>query len=489
MGFLSDYYYLDSRTKPMTGRLTTHGIEVQSKKWENPYRYIVKVDSQVEFIVRRSVLEKLETSFAPVWTADTNINFYGGQPSGYMALLRVYRVVESLDTTLLEKGRQGSAQIMKLYGSDQNETKVTATIIEPVLSDARFEYIKDELISLLKRENALIAVYNNNPEGIKLLTERVDANRALRPKIERVFDPDSTIDRAQTDYAAMYETLLEKAPGLEMLVNFVRGVQPARWGEIDKLTTELFQGDLEAKRRLFDTHLRYAMRTALWFSQRYRVDLEDAIQESCIGLMIAIEKYSSEYDGTFGNYAPLWMRQNMLRELPYLEEICRIPMHFKERFLPIADWVAENEYRLSYDESFRVEAIQMIRDAFGCNEYTAISYLALALTPEGLDEVIDREDESVSDGGGFENTLARIMDEVSFRKTIERMLSSLSEREEEVIKSRFGWDGPEMTLEEVGAQRGVTRERIRQIESKALKRLQHPTRSKILKEYLYFLSE
>ena len=333
----------------MAGRLTTHGIEVQSKRWENPYCYVVKVDSQVEFIIRRSVLEKLETSFAPVWTADTNINFYGDQPSGYMALLRVYRVVEPLDTTLLEKGRQGSSQIMKLYSGNQSETKVAATIIEPVLSDARFEYIKDELISLLKRENALIAVYNNNPEGIKLLTERVDANRALRPKIERAYDPDSTIDRAQTDYAAMYETLLEKAPGLEMIVNYVRGVQPARWGEIDKLTTEIFQGDLDAKKRLFDTHLRAAMRSALWFSERYRVDLEDAIQESCIGLMLAIEKYSSDYDGTFGNYAPLWMRQNMLRELPYLEGNCRMPMHFKERFLPIADWVAENEYRLSYD--------------------------------------------------------------------------------------------------------------------------------------------
>ncbi len=489
VGFLSDYYYLDSRTKPMAGRLTPHGEEVRDLNWDNPYYYIVKVDSQIEFIVRRSLFEKLQESFAPIWAADTNINFYGDQPSGYMALLRVYRVKEPLNVTLLEKGRQGSAQIMKLYSPDKEEIAISTSIIEPVLSDARFEYLKDEILSLLKRENAFIALYNNTPDGIKLLNQRVEADRALKPKIERSYDPDSTADMAQTDYAELYRKLIQKVPGLEMLVNYVREVQPARWGEIDALTTEYQNGDSSVRQRIIDTHLRYAMRTALWVSERYRVDLEDAIQESIIGLLIATDKYSRDYDGTFGNYAPLWMRQNMLRELPIAEEICRLPVHFFERFMPIVDWIYENQYRIDVDDSFRAEAIQKIQQTFDCEPLTAINYLSLALPPESIEMAIERDDDELSDLGAFMNELDNSLDRESFTKRADAIFDMLNPREADIFKKRVGWGYKEMTLEEIGAEYDLTRERIRQIEGKALRRLRHPTKIKIFRDYRFLLDE
>ena len=376
---------------------------------------------------------------------------------------------------------------MKLYESDQSETCVPVTVVAPVLSDARFEYIKDELLSLLKRENSLIAVYNNDAKGIQLLKERIEAEKALKPKVERSFDPDASVDRAQTNYAAMYDEILQKAPGLESLVNYAKRVKPAQWGEIDNLTAASINGDQNAKARLFDAHLRYAMRMALWASERYSVDLEDAIQESCIGLLIAINKYHSEYDGTFGNYAPFWMRQNMMRELPIAEKISRLPVHFFDRFMPIVDWVKENEYRFMYDEAFWEEAIGIIRQTLNCDAITALKNLALAMPPVQIDELVEAEDLRLSDDGAIEMNMYKKIDANRFRKIVNEALDQLKPREADVFRMRLGWGCDPMTLEEIGATLGVTRERIRQIEKKAIRKLYRLNAIQRLRDYSYLL--
>ena len=91
----------------MKGTLTEYGEEVSNKNWENNYQYVARVDSQIEFVVRRSLLEKLQESFYPIWTADTYINYFDTNPSGFIVLLKVYRAKRPIDPVLLEKGRQG----------------------------------------------------------------------------------------------------------------------------------------------------------------------------------------------------------------------------------------------------------------------------------------------------------------------------------------------------------------------------------------------
>lgn len=471
-GFLSDFYYLDSRPHSQTGRLTEYGKEIKSLQWENPYSFIVSVDCQIEFIVRRSVFEKLQDTFAPVWTADTNINFYSDQPSGYITLLRVFQTDTVLDTVLLEKGRQGPAQVMKLYDAEGNETQVNVNHLEPVISDARFSYIKDELISLLKRENALIAVYENTETGRNLLQQRIEADRALRPKVERSYDPSSTADMAHLDYSDLFRRILEKAPGLKILVDYIEDVQPARWGEIDQLISKAKSGDKRARQRLFDTHLRVALKSGLWASERYRVDLEDAIQEAIIGLTIAIDKYSEGSDARFGTYAAMWMRQNMMRSLPIAEEVCRLPVHFVTKFLPIVDWIRENEYLIEIDNTYHREAINRIQDCFQCEHHLAIQYLGLALSTESVETLVETEDLRISDDGRAALLFEQGIEFAEVKVLLEEAMGLLKERDKEIIKKRYGFDCcREMTLEEIGKEFGLTRERVRQIEAKGLERI------------------
>lgn len=471
-GFLSDFYYLDSRPHPQTGRLTEYGEVVKALQWENPYNFIVTVDCQIEFIVRRSLFEKLQDTFAPVWTADTNINFYSDQPSGYIVLLRVFQTDTVLDTAFLEKGRLGSAQVMRLYDKEGSETQIHVNHLVPVISEARFSYLKDEIISCLKRENALIAIYENTEDGRRLLQQRIEADRSLRPKYERNYDTSSTTDMAHLDYSAVYGEILEKAPGLKLLIDYVKEIQPAQWGEIDKLVKKAQSGDQEAWQRLFDTHLRVALKSGLWASERYNVDLEDAIQEAIIGLTIAIDKYEDDPDAKFGRYAPMWMRQNMMRALPIAEEVCRLPAHFLMKFIPIVDWIREHEHLIELDGVYYKEAIMKICECFRCNQHLAVQYLGLALPTESIEALIQMEDIRLSDNGRSAFLAEQQVEFFEVKSLLEEAISSLKERNSEIIRKRFGFDSHEMTLEEIGSEYGLTRERIRQIEAKGLQRIQ-----------------
>lgn len=480
--FLSDFYYLDSRPYPYSGRLTEYGKDVKRLQWENPYNYIVSVDCQIEFIVRRSVFEKLQDTFAPVWTADTNINFYSDQPSGYITLLRVFQTDTVLDIALLEKGRLGSAQIMRLYDKTGIETQINVKTLTPVISEARFSYLKDEIISFLKRENALIAIYENTEEGRNLLQQRIEADRSLRPKRERIYDAASIIDMAQLDYPSVFAKILDKAPGLKLLIDYVKDVQPAQWGEIDRLITRTRSGDRNAQQRLFDTHLRVALKNAVWASERYMVDLEDAVQEAVIGLLIAIEKYSEDSDAKFGTYAPMWMRQNMLRVLPIAEEACRLPIHFKTAFQPTIDWIRAQLPELYEDSSLFEQAISRIQSEFSCKRYDAIELLAVAVPPESINTLVRCEDERLVYSDQEESIIEDVYN-CELQDTIQEALGSLrKERDADVIAKRYGLDcSKPMSLEEIGKEYGLTRERIRQIEEKCLEKL---STSKKLKAFI-----
>ena len=479
LNFLSDYYFIDSKSAS-SAQLTKLGQEVQNKNWTNNYQYVVRVDTQLEVVIRRSLFEKLSQTFYPLWTPDVPLSFFGDQPSGFIVFLRVYRVRSELTEKYLLKGRMGSAQIIQLY-DDQIPTSFSADILEPVISGNRFEYLKEEILYLLKKENALIATYHNDTEGNSRLKERIDAAKILQPR-ERQYNPDAEIDMAQIDYPRLYAEIKAIAPTMSDFVDYVSEIKPAQINEADYLMPSAKAGVQSAIDRIIEMNMRSALRYALWYHNRYGVDIEDATNEAMTGIIIALDKYDPESANKFAVYCGLWMRQIMNRNLHIGEYTVRFPVHMREKLRPLMDYLEEHDCYDCDCGRFCEEAIEKASETVGGNTLDGIHYLSILARPDCIEDLIEQED-MFSDEGQFESDMISSLFEEELRLAADDALSTLREREIEVIKKRYGIDCAEMTLEQIGQEYSLTRERIRQIEAKAIKRMTHPSRRKKLKSF------
>lgn len=480
--FLDDLFYLDTKA-PTPGYLTPIGTATQQKNWCNPLTYVAKIDSQAEFAVSRGVFEKLVDTFYPAWRPNAPLSYYGDQPSGFIVFLRVYRVQDKLDERLLIKGRQGSSQIIQLY-NEQGITSVETEILEPVLSDNRFDYIKDEILYILKKENAFIALFQNNAEGRKLLQTQVDATRAIAQKqrLRDRFDPSAEIDMAQVDYEAIFREITEIAPTMRNFVNYIANIKPAQIGEIDHLMPLAKSGESSARQRIIEMNMRGALRYALWVYRHYDVDLEDSVQECMIGIVTALEKYPIESDTKFATYAGMWMRQTVFRYLPIGEYVARLPVHYMERILPLLKFIHGHGCEACASGEFCDECLDLSKKTFECNEHEARQRLQMITPPLSVEEMIDNDSLEATEYDG-ELQILELISHDEMRCAIKSVLGSLSERERYVIKRRYGFAGDLATLEEMGQELGVTRERVRQIEVRAIKKMKHPNREKALKGF------
>lgn len=479
LSFLPEYFFIDSKSSS-TGQLTKLGQEVQNKHWANSFQYVARVDAQLEVIVRRSLFEKISQNFYPLWTPDVPLSFFGDQPSGFIVFLRVFRVRSELTDDLLAKGRMGSSQIFQLY-DNQTATSVPADILEPVISDNKFEYVKEEIVYLLKKENALIAEYPNTSEGIQKLQERVDAAKILQPKT-RLFNPGSDIDMAQIDYPRLYADIKSIAPSMSGFVEYVSEIKPAQIGETDYLMPAAKAGDYFAKERIIEMNMRSALRYALWYHNRYGIDLEDATNEALSGIIIALQKYDPSSANKFTIYCGLWMRQIMNRNLHIGEYAVRFPVHMREKLRPLMDYLSEHDCYECRCGQYCKEAINEASLITGGDELDAIHYLSILSCPSSIDEMLDQED-ALSDNGLFENKMIADIFNEEMRNTVADALLTLKEREGEVLKKRYGIRTPEMTLAQIGQEYSLTRERIRQIEAKAIRKMRHPVRGRDLKPF------
>lgn len=291
-------------------------------------------------------------------------------------------------------------------------------------------------------------------------------------KSEIICEEEDIYDKSQIDYDKFFDTVLDEYPNFKIIVAHIKSIKPPQHREWKNLIQEAQNGNIYAFNRMTEMYLRGVLHISYNFAKENYCDFEDAFQNGTIGLVRAIKSFDITSPNSFAGYYSLSVLSEMQRKYKVRNSFFDLPAHFSQKtfeFLGIISKYLENGKTPE-------ESMEIISDDF----YLKINpKLKMYFLP-----YIDLDDIP------YENFLfdAHVVDDViyeSLKKQLNEVLHTLPDREREVLEMRFGLNNlKQMTLENVGKYYNVSRERIRQIEAKALRRLRHPHRASRLRDYI-----
>ncbi len=364
---------------------------------------------------------------------------------------------------LLEKGKKGKNQLT--YG-------MVADVLDQTDLDKNQ---MDDIYELLMAKGIEI-ISEHEPDDFETLLE-TDPDAIHDPDVEAMVE-----EAAEIDIEASIPKSIAVDDPVRMYLKEIGKVPLLTADEEIELAKRMEQGDEEAKKRLCEANLRLVVSIAKRYVGRGMLFL-DLIQEGNLGLIKAVDKFDYTKGYKFSTYATWWIRQAITRSIADQARTIRIPVHMVEtinKLIRVSRQLLQTYGREPSPEEIALEmgiTVEKVREI-----------QKIAQEPVSLETPIGEEEDSHLGDFIPDEDVPAPAEAAAFsmlKEQLVEVLDTLTEREQKVLKLRFGLeDGRARTLEEVGKEFDVTRERIRQIEAKSLRKLRHPSRSKKLKDYL-----
>jgi len=369
---------------------------------------------------------------------------------------------EGFEEQMKENGNSNTEKKMDDIIAKGKKGSLSVSDLEQAI--AEFDYDTDKLYDTLESNGISLPIDISQSEmtEIENEVEKFSSGESM----ERILEQEGL---AIDDPVRMYLKEIGKVPLLDA-------------EEEKELARRMSEGDEYAKNKLVEANLRLVVSIAKRYVGKGMFFL-DLIQEGNLGLMKAVEKFDYQKGYKFSTYATWWIRQAITRAIADQARTIRIPVHMVETIHKVSRYS-----RQMLQELGREATAEEIGEKMGMSAEKVREIMKIAQDPVSLETPIGEEEDShLGDFIPDDDTPAPA-DAASatiLREVIERELHTLTPREEHVIKLRFGlYDGRSRTLEEVGKEFDITRERIRQIEAKALRKLRHPSRARHLKGFL-----
>ena len=335
-----------------------------------------------------------------------------------------------------------------------------------------------QIVDTQKEKNELLKVPKTMEEIEKMeISDFEDGNDEF---VESEID-DTEVDKLlQADLIKMAESMDVDEP-IKMYLREIGQIPLLSYEEEIEYAQKVLNGDEEAKQKLIESNLRLVVSIAKKHTNR-GLKMLDLIQEGNMGLMKAVEKFEYEKGFKFSTYATWWIRQAITRAIADQGRTIRIPVHMIETINKI-----KKESRIILQETGKEPTAEELSKKLDLPVEKVKNILEMNQDPISLETPVGSEEDSELGDFVEDDKFANPYDattRVLLKEQLDDVLKTLNEREEKVLRYRYGLDdGSQKTLEEVGKIFNVTRERIRQIEVKALRKLRHPSRRKKLEDY------